>query len=444
MTAIAGKPFGIIRTVKTRGVEILASGFLADARRLAAGTFCGQLIGFVASPVLTRIFSPDDFGIYSTLLAATMVIAAFVALRVEELIPATPRPLAALHLVQFMISLSVVASVLALFGILLLGHYWARLLSIPKSGAAVLVMLPVLLIAFGFYSGVRAWSVRQARFADIGRAQTFRAAVMVAVPAVIGITGFVQIPGFLLALGQALGLFAFAALLLRSFNQRELLILATPSWRKIKSTVNANSGMVRATSLSQIISTIYGRLPILVIASAYGPLEAGFYALADRVVTAPTALVSRAIGDVYRQRAAKMHREGGTFNILFRKVAMVTFTLAAVPYTIAFVVIPPHMRMIFGGAWETAAFTMSMLLISAGFSFWTTALDNTAIIVGARGYMILGPSLRLAMEGGAALAALRGALGYEDYLIWLVSGRVLLYISDIVVNDVFSRRGEGF
>jgi O-antigen/teichoic acid export membrane protein len=325
-----------------------------------------------------------------------------------------------------------------------LGDYLAPLLSIPKSGAAILLMLPVLIIAFGLYSSVGAWSVRQARFADIGRAQIFRAGIMVGVPIVIGNTGLVQIPGYPLAMGQALGFFAFAGLLLLGFNQRELRILATPSWRKIKYTLNANAGMVRATGLSQIIAAVHARLPILVIASVYGPIEAGFYALAERVTEAPAALLSRAIGDVYRQRAAKMHREGKPFLSLFRNVATLTFALSVAAYLTLYLIIPSHMRLIFGAGWEEAAFTMSMLLISAGVSFWTTALDNTAITVGARGYIVLWQSLRLAIEGGAGLAAILGGLSYKFFLVWLVVGRVLLYIGDIVATHEFSRRGRGF
>ena len=132
-----GEPTEMFRKLRTRGADVLASRFLADARRLVTGTFFGQLIGLVASPILTRIFSPDDFGIFSSLFAATMFIAAFGALRLESLIPATHRQLEALRLVQFMIALSVVTAVLVLFGIMFRGDDLARLLSIPKGGAAV-------------------------------------------------------------------------------------------------------------------------------------------------------------------------------------------------------------------------------------------------------------------------------------------------------------------
>ncbi len=422
----------------------MASRFFADARHLVTGTFFGQLIGLAAAPILTRIFSADDFGIFSSLFAAAMFVAAFGGLRLDSLIPATHRPSEALRLVQFMIALSIAVAVPVLLGILFFGDHLARLLSIPKGGAAVLLMLPMLIIAFALYSGVRSWSVRQARFAAIGRAEISRAVIMVGVPVVIGITGLVQIPGFLLTMGQALGLFAFVVFLLLGFSQRELRLLSTPSWRKIRSTVNANAGMIRAAALSQFVFATHFRLPILVIASVYGPIEAGFYALTERVVFAPSTLISNAIGNVYRQRAAKAHREGKPFISLFRNVAVLTFALSVVGYSTAYLVLPPNMGLIFGSGWEKAAFTMSVLLISAGVGFWTSALDNTAIIVGARAYMVLWQSLRLAIEGGAALAAIFGGVSYEAYLVWLVVGRALLYIGDIGASHEFARRGKGF
>ncbi len=96
------------------------------------------------------------------------------------------------------------------------------------------------------------------------------------------------------------------------------------------------------------------------------------------------------------------------------------------------------MASIFGVGWELAGYTILMLSVSAAVGFVTTTVDSTSLIVGARRYMVAWQGLRLAVEGMAAGAALVGLLSYEEYISWIVLGRVLLYLLDFVMVNYFA------
>ena len=44
--------------------RFLTNRFFIDVGTLVSGSFLGQLILLIATPFLTRIYSPEDFGVY--------------------------------------------------------------------------------------------------------------------------------------------------------------------------------------------------------------------------------------------------------------------------------------------------------------------------------------------------------------------------------------------
>lgn len=418
---------------------MIRSRFIADVGRLASGTFVGQVILLAISPLLTRLYTPVDFGVFSLVVAASALIVVFATLRLETIIPAVRRTFDALRLMQVMLLLSFVTAGVTLAAVMTFRPQLEVLLSIPAGGGAALYLLPMLIIAFAVYSGVRALCIRRARFAAIGRAQVARALCMAVAWIGLGFAGLLKTPGLALAAGQAAGDLLFSGELARALGRRELQVLMTPSWRRIRAALSLNARTVKALVSSQAIAALYSRLPLVVIAGAYGPAQAGFYALAERVMAAPPALISRAIGDVYRQRAADVYRGGQPIDSLMRKVLGLTLALSIVPFGAAMLLVPSYTGVVLGEEWQPAAFTITILLFSSLVSFNTTPLDNTAIIVGANRYIVSWHALRLAIEGGAAVAAVSGILDYEAFLVTCVVGRMFAYLLDLAMMISFAR-----
>ena len=57
--------------------------FLKDALTLATGTFLAQIVPLAVSPLLTRIYSPGDFGLFSVYMSLISVLSAVVTGRYE-------------------------------------------------------------------------------------------------------------------------------------------------------------------------------------------------------------------------------------------------------------------------------------------------------------------------------------------------------------------------
>jgi O-antigen/teichoic acid export membrane protein len=421
-------------------LAVMRSVFLRDVGFLAWGVAIAQIALLACSPILTRLFTPEAFGAFSLVMAAAGMISVFATLRLESILPAVKSTVRALHLLQLLLMVAAAVSAVALAAVIAFGDGISAALSMPAGGSASLYALPALVMTFAAYSGVRSWLIRQGRFKPIGRGQVGRVAVCLTVSIGLGVAGaFAKAPGLALAVGQAAGDFFYGLALLRHITPRELRVLATPRLSRIRKALAANSGIVRALVSAQALAAIYGRLPIIAIAAAFGPAPAGWYALAERVTGAPTALIANAIGDVYRQRAAAAYHAGKPFDDLMRRVLAMTLALSVVPFVIAMLLTPRYLGLVLGEEWQAAGFTVVVLLVYELVGFNSTPVDKAAIIVGANRYIMIWQTARLVIEVAAALAAIMGWIGYEAYLIAIVAGRSAVYVWDLSVQYTLAK-----
>jgi O-antigen/teichoic acid export membrane protein len=305
-----------------------------------------------------------------------------------------------------------------------------------------LLLAPTSLLLFGLYAGVRAWCVRQARFGAVSRGQIARSLAGAAAWIGLGVAGALKAPGLALTAGQTIADAVFCAWLFRGLGRRDRRVVLTPRLARMRAALARNKEMVGALVSSQALAALYGRLPVIVIAAAFGPVQAGYYAFAERIVGAPSTLIANSIGDVYRQRAADAHRAGKPFDRLMRGVLKTTLAISVVPFAIAIAATPFVFGPIFGEAWAPAASTVMIIGAGALIAFNATPVDKAPTIVGARGYILSWHSARFAAEGAAAVAALCGWVDYPFYLVGVVSIRVGLYAWDVVVCHGLAARGK--
>ncbi len=242
------------------GLAIRSSRFVNDVRNLALGTLVAQIITVLATPILTRLFPPEEFGVYALLISLMMILAVFATMRLELIIPTVRKPGDALRLVQIMICTSIATSLIILFIIILFSSDLELLLSLPSGATGALYCLPLLLLSLAAFAGVRGWCIRQGNFAQIAKAQIIRSTSMLLISAALGLFGSLKAPGLALAFGHAFGQGLSAAMLMRFLPIRQANLLLKFSWPRIQSTVSSHSNLIRAVVTSQFLAAAHARI----------------------------------------------------------------------------------------------------------------------------------------------------------------------------------------
>lgn len=403
------------------------SGPFRHIASIASGTLIGQGALVLASPLLTRLYSPEAFGVLGLLTAFVTVASVGVTWRLDMAIPAARTGQAADRLLAASLLLLLptgLFATLCLVAMQLQG--WLGFGNVPLSAA---VLAYVALIVTGAFTALRFWSVREHRFKDIGTAVARQGLARALLP---GIVWFIDTGWAGLAIGDIAGRM-LGILHLGQAAARRLSAAFLGGRRRLLAEVRRNRRYALILLPSSIIDAIAGSIPLPLIAALFGVRAAGEYALIMRVASAPGALVAAAVADVIHAHTAAWLREAPrTAEAMFLKVASQLALISVGLYVPAALLAPYVFGPIFGDHWRGAgvAFScMSPFLIAI---LIVSPLSRVLTVTGHMEYkllmdflLLLAPALALWLTRRApfhhalAIFAIVNAALYGAYLAFL-------------------------
>jgi len=407
-----------------------AHSFARQVSVLASGTAIAQAIPIAVSPILTRLYPPEEFGLVALYMACVAVIAVVATLKYELAITLPASDDDAAHIVSFTLKLCAAVSVLIYLPIMFFGDAVAQQLGNPAL-APWFYLLPVSVFATGAFNVFQYWCNRKSQYRQmsVNRVQN---------------AGFTALSNIILALakqtkggliiGGALGQIASAALIgRRVWNQNRLSFsVTTPRGELVQAKRYASHP--KHIAPAQLIGVAAQQIPVFMIGSLFSLATVGFFSMAYRLVSLPSGLIASAIGDVYRQRISVAFSERGEFRDVFVRTLKRTTLLAAPPFIILYLLAPLLFEWVFGSSWRVAGEYAQILVVSSFFQFVFTPIDKGAVVVGATRYIFAWHVARFL--GLMLLLAATGVFTFsiQKVLWWFVALNVTLYTVDGVVE----------
>ncbi|MDQ0254465.1 O-antigen/teichoic acid export membrane protein [Evansella vedderi] len=281
--------------------EYLRRGFLRNVITLLTGTVLAQAILLLSTPILTRIYSPEDFGLYGNFIAICAIITIIVSLRYELAIvlPKSSREAKGIVIVSVFIATAITISLLLI--ILLFGEYLAS--NFSWLNKEYLYLIPIYVFLTGMYQILNYCFTRTKSFKPLAVSQSGRSLVTVAVQILIGF--FLLFGTYGLIIGQLIGqLFAVMLLvyyLIRYYNNWDLKSIEIVELKKL---AVKYKDFPLYSSGNSFINTLSMHIPVVIITYYFSAAIAGFYMLAYRLVSLPMGLISNSITQVFLQKIA--------------------------------------------------------------------------------------------------------------------------------------------
>jgi len=340
------------------------SSFVKNTLIVMSGTASAQAIGFALTPVISRLFTPADFGMFGSFNAVAGVIAAGITLDYSQAIMLPKEKEDALHL--FFISCLSTILITLLFALvcLIAPAYLISLMKAPDSWFLLLLVLTLLIL--GFYTALQSWCVRIKAFKQTSASQIVRSISSNSMQ--IGFGCFRTGAAGLIVSSVLAHLFAGINLLyvfLSDFKSSAHKI----SRHRIKQLANEYRDFPIYSASRNVINALSMGLPVLLLTNYYGIAIAGAFAFADRILSAPMGLILSALRQVLFQKAAETDHHGGSLLALFIKVTTGLFAIAFIPSLIFIIWAPPIFSFIFGHNWLVAGEFASSLIIWLAFLF---------------------------------------------------------------------------
>ena len=126
------------------------------------------------------------------------------------------------------------------------------------------------------------------------------------------------------------------------------------------------------------INTAAGQLPLLLIASKFGPTMAGFYALTTRVMGAPIGLLGSAALDVFKRLAATSYKTRGECKEEYLKTFKILLVATLITSVLFFFLVEPIFLVAFGESW----------IMSGKIAIWLIPLFALRFVASPLSYMV--------------------------------------------------------
>jgi O-antigen/teichoic acid export membrane protein len=282
--------------------------FLKNVAIMLTGSGVGQLVSVLLSPILTRLYSPQQFGILSVYTAILVILVVLASLRYELALTLVASEEEAINLMAVcfcaLMATTVVVGVAAFaFPEDLLESLWPTPINYYRmTGYRSLLVIGFLWLG-GYYIALYL-ATRQEAFGAIARTRIYQGVTGPLAQIGLGVMG-VGAPGLLI--GSILGQSAGTVGLLYGQIGTRLMMVRAVSWRKMAVLARRYRRFPLVASWAALIDTVGGnQLLYLLVSIEYSARIAGFIFLAERIVARPLSLIGTSILQVFIGEAGRL------------------------------------------------------------------------------------------------------------------------------------------
>lgn len=402
------------------GFATRKGGFLANVLVLFSWAVVAQGITIAVVPLLTRLYHPEQFGVYSLFTNVAVLLAVVGALRYEFAIvlPTEDRDARSLVLLGLILAATAAAVTLMLgtaIGVLVRHS--------PKVGQLRpwLGWLAAAVFLSAVYSILMYWSLRQKAFASLAISRVVIAAAMAAVQLLTALWfgPYTALLIVAMVIGQASGV-AFLVWRTKFRFNRDVTVV------EIRAIAKRYISFPKYSAVGSLLDALSSLLPIAMLTILFSPRIAGLYAIADKVARTPAVLFGSSLQQVFYQRLAESRADPGACKALLVRTWRYLLAIGILPMAIIFATGPHLFGFVFGQQWIESGFFARILSVGLLVHFVAYPTTNGIVAFERLGVMLAWQALYV-----TSLIAVFGVGGFVLHLspraiLWLFAGSQVL------------------
>lgn len=348
------------------------SHFLKSVATLAGGTALAQAIPLLISPILTRLYTPENFGILAVFTAIVSSLSPAVCGKYEVAMVLPKSESQGVDLLGIALWFAFILSTVFFLVVIFFSESILSLIKAQNLNGWI-YLTPIFLFLTGLMTAMTYFANRRQDYGIMARSKVVRAFSVALISIVLGMAGFGAAG---LIFGVVVGLFLAVGYLFylygRQFTQGFL------RWNQSKKTLlknyrdyplyNASSGLLDGITMS---------LPIFFLAHYFSETIVGYFALVIRIGNTPLSFISGSVSQVNLKKIVDLVNSKQDIRPYLSKLTGGLFLLV-LPPTILFVIFSPALfANLFGGQWREAGHYMQILIPAISVKFIVSTLSST-------------------------------------------------------------------
>lgn len=352
--------------------------FAKNIVTLLTGTTAAQIIPLALSPVLTRLYSPDDFGILALFFSICSILSVVAAGRYELSIVIPEKDEEAANIVFLSIFVS---AVFALFLQIVFAVFNSEIASLlgNESISFWLYFVPLVVFMMSLYNILRYFSIRIKDFKNVAVTRAVKSAAGGAIKLVLGLVGFTS--GGLVT-GEVISQFFGNTSLIRNVYRRKELF-AGVNRAKMAEEAKKYSDFPKFSLPGALSNSLSLNLNSFFLTSFFSLAVLGQYALVNKAVSVPLTIIGSSVSDAYFQRAARERNETGSAKNAFIQSAKYLSFIAVPVFLVLFFFGEVIFAFVFGDSWKIAgsyakilSFLVAVRLVAAPLSVTMSTFEK--------------------------------------------------------------------
>lgn len=354
---------------------MLKNTFIKNVLTLMKGTSIAQLIPIIISPLLTRLYTPKQFGVFAIYIAVISVLSQIVNGRYELAIalPDENKKSLSLFVLTLLINIFVtvgVAIILFLGANILVEKFMLEEIN-------WIYFLPIGVFLVGIYNSLIYLNNRWQRFNHLAKAKINQSVSLAVTQLFFGFFKF----GYLgLIIGYSIGQLTSILNLGKSTKIAQQVKEEKIQKTDIKNVAEEYKDFPKYAMITHSTEALATNIPAMLLSKFFGVQNTGYYSLTTRTISMPLSLIGNAVGDVYLSTASKQYREHGECEDLFKKTLKILTLIPIIPFLILFLFAEDIYGFVFGQDWAISGTYTKILIPALYLQFISNPLAHMFII----------------------------------------------------------------
>ncbi len=389
---------------------------------LMSGTVIAQAIPIAITPILSRIYSEEDFGLLAIYVSIVTVISVIATGRYEMAILLPKKDEDAINVAALSMAIVTGFSVLSLFIVILFNTSLSYLFKNPEI-SIWLYWIPLSIFFLGLFNVLTYFNNRLKTYKDIASATIYKSLVLAFVQVVVG---FLKAGAVGLISGNIISSFTANTRLLKNIIKNKVLRKQI-SFLKMKEMAIRFQNFPKYSMWAILANSLSVNLINILITPLYNAATLGFYYMVQRVLGLPVALVGSSISQVFLQEASEEKQKTGKANIAFFSTLKKLLLVGVPTFLLLFFTIEFIFVFFLGDNWAMGG-VYARLLIPFFFTKFISSPMSVMLIVFEKQKMEL--FINLLVVSVSILSILFTA-SFIDFIYWftgILSGFYILII----------------
>jgi O-antigen/teichoic acid export membrane protein len=370
--------------------QLTTSKFGRNVAIVATGTAMSQAIAVIFTPVITRLYGPEAFGLMGTFVSLGTVAASISALTYPAAMVLPKKDSDARDIAKLSVYVSIGTSFLATLVILIAGDRMFAFLG-AQAISAFSLLIPLQMFFSAWLRIAQQWLIRKKQFMTTAKVDVIKSLIINIAQIVIGL--FKPIAAVLIVF-STLGIGLNALMLNLSTDKKDK-----------KKRINKQGKKQNAAALIQIARKYYDfplyrapvlfledastNLPVIMLSAFFGPASAGFYVLGNKLLKGPNKLIGKSVSNVFYPKITEAAHKGRNLRQLIIDATLGLATAGIIPYAVIIIFGPWIFKLVFGAEWVMAGEYARWISFNIFFQFIARPSVVAIVTLGLqKGYLI--------------------------------------------------------